>query len=76
MIRIPLCVIMYLDQSCGHSRDSIVKPDFIHPNGKHIYTVWIVPYPLYSALCAIHSVENSIMWDALDSRDHLITQKI
>jgi len=36
-----------------------VKPDFIHPNGKHIYTVWIVPYPLCSALSAIHHKENT-----------------
>ncbi len=26
---------------------------------KHIYTVWIVPYPLYSALRAIHCTENT-----------------
>jgi len=41
------------------SCDTNVKPDFIHLNEKHIYTVWIIPYPLYSALCAVHYVEIS-----------------
>ncbi len=36
-----------------------VKPDFFCPNVKHIFTVWIVPYPLYIALRAIHRAENT-----------------
>ncbi len=33
------------------------KPDFFVLNGKHIYTAWIIPCPLYSALRVIHRTE-------------------
>ncbi len=36
------------------------KPDFFFPlNIKYIYTVWLVPCPLYSAQRAIHRTENT-----------------
>jgi len=57
----PLCAIVPLDRRrpcvcCGGSYD-IQHETRLH--GKHIYTVWIVPYSLYSSLCALHHVENS-----------------
>ncbi len=36
-----------------------MKPDLFYPNVKYVYTVWIIPYPLYSAICAIHRTENT-----------------
>ncbi len=48
----PLRAILSLDRSRA-------KPDFFHPNVKHIYTVWIVTCTLYSALRAIHCTENT-----------------
>jgi len=64
------------------------KPEFIRPNGQQIHTVWIVSYTVgYNALCAIQIVNVWIsdqfaalasIWgrNAVDSREHLIGQKI
>ncbi len=44
------------------------KPDLICPNGKHIYTVWIVPYRLRCALHAIHCTGNTNTEQVTDLR--------
>ncbi len=52
----PLRAIVSLDRS----RVCVRCGDFcFFLNGKHIYTVWIIPCPLYSAIRAIHRTENT-----------------
>jgi len=67
----PICFVACMDSciwsalclwtiaDCVRAAVVYLKPDFIRPNGKHIYTVWIIPYLLYSALHAIQHAENS-----------------
>ncbi len=46
-------------RACVRVRDTAPDHTSFFLNGKHIYTVWIVPCPLYSALRAIHHTENT-----------------
>lgn len=67
------CVVWLLT---GQISDTEVKADYILLNGQHIYTVWIIPYLLYSALWFIYyvgqnkSVNKWLTWHAASAAFH------